>query len=71
MSCKEQEPVKSERPAYQNAIVVGLVLLLMGVSISCVQFKVSTIMTSIAPHFNLTGEGATWLMSIFTLMGIV
>lgn len=70
MSCKEQEPVKSERPAYQNAIVVGLVLLLMGVSISCVQFKVSTIMTSIAPHFNLTGEGATWLMSIFTLMGI-
>ena len=70
MTREQQTQSREKRPAYQNAIVVGLVLLLMGVSISCVQFKVSTIMTSIAPHFNLTSEGSTWLMSIFTLMGI-
>ncbi|MDR1713671.1 MAG: MFS transporter [Coriobacteriales bacterium] len=58
------------RGRYQNAVLVGLVVLLVGLSVSCIQYKVPTIMTTIAPDWGLTSDASSWLMSIFTLVGI-
>ena len=55
---------------YQSAIVVGFVLLAVGLSAACAQYKASTLLITIAPRFSLNAEGAAWVMSIFTLVGI-
>jgi len=55
---------------YQAATHVGLVVLLVGLSVSCIQYKVPTIMTTIAPAWGLSNDASSWLMSIFTLVGI-
>lgn len=73
MSAQRNDATSDERaphPQYQNAVKVGLVVLVVGLSVACVQYKVPTIMTAIAPQFHLTGDAASWLMSIFTLVGI-
>lgn len=58
------------KPVYQSALKVGLVVLVVGLSVACVQYKVPTIMTAIAPRFHLSTDASSWLMSIFTLAGI-
>lgn len=65
-----RNPKGGNAPAYQSALKVGLVVLAVGLSVACVQYKVPTIMTAIAPRFHLGDDAATWLMSIFTLAGI-
>ena len=55
---------------YQNFIVVGVVVLLAGLSMAMVQYKVPTIMTTLMESFDLTASGGSWLMSIFTLMAV-
>ncbi|MGV8083721.1 MAG: CynX/NimT family MFS transporter [Coriobacteriia bacterium] len=45
-------------------------MLVVGLAIACVQYKVPTIMSTIAPQFGLDGDASSWLMSIFTLVGI-
>lgn len=55
---------------YQSAVVVGFVLLAVGLSAACAQYKASTLLITIAPRFSLNAEGAAWVMSIFTLVGI-
>lgn len=65
-----KNPRGENAPAYQSALKVGLVVLAVGLSVACVQYKVPTIMTAIAPRFHLGDDAATWLMSIFTLAGI-
>lgn len=64
------EPRSKTIRQYQNAALVGIVLLIVGLSIACVQYKVPTIMTTIAPRWHLNDSTSTWLMSIFTLVGI-
>lgn len=61
---------KQGRPRYQSAVVVGLVLLAVGLSAACTQYKASTLLVTIAPRFSLTADGSAWIMSIFTLVGI-
>lgn len=56
---------------YQNHIVVALVLLLFGITIATAQYKVPSIMTGIMGDLNIDAIGASWLMSIFTFVGIV
>ena len=58
------------RPRYQNAVIVGLVLLVVGLSAACTQYKASTLLVTIAPRFSLSADGSAWIMSIFTLVGI-
>lgn len=58
------------RPRYQSAIVVGLVLLAVGLSAACAQYKASTLLVTIAPRFSLSADASAWIMSIFTLVGI-
>ena len=55
---------------YQNFIIVGIAVLLAGLSMAMVQYKVPTIMTSLMEAFDLTASGGSWLMSIFTLMAV-
>lgn len=55
---------------YQNTILVSLVILLVGLSVSCAQYKASTVLTAIAPQFGLSDAAASWIMSIFTFVGI-
>ena len=56
--------------AYQNTVLVSLVILLIGLAAACTQYKASTILTAIAPMFDLADGGASWIMSIFTFVGI-
>lgn len=55
---------------YQNTIAVSLVVLLVGLAAACTQYKASTILTATAPDFSLSASAVSWVMSIFTLVGI-
>ncbi len=55
---------------YQSAVVVGFVVLAVGLSASCAQYKAPTILPAIAPRFGLDADASAWVMSIFTLMSI-
>lgn len=56
------------QPKYQNYLVVSLSVLAVGVTMAMVQYKVPTIMIAIMEQYAMTASGASWLMSIFTLM---
>lgn len=60
----------AEGPVRQNHVFVGIVLLAAGISVALIQYKVPTIMTALMGLYGLDAQGASWLMSIFTLMGI-
>ncbi|BAE86570.1 MFS transporter [Desulfitobacterium hafniense] len=54
---------------YQNYLFVTLVIMLTATTIAGHQFKVPTIMGELATSLNMTSS-ASWLMSIFTFVGI-
>jgi predicted MFS family arabinose efflux permease len=56
---------------YQNAMAVSLLLLITGAAISMHQFKVPTIMDEVAKSVNISSSAAPWLMSLFTITGIL
>jgi MFS family permease len=56
---------------YQNHIIVALVLLLFGITIATAQYKVPSIMTGIMDGLSIDAIAASWLMSIFTFVGII
>lgn len=55
---------------YQNPVLVGIVLLISGISVAMIQYKVPTIMTNLMGIFSMDAATASWLMSIFTLVSI-
>lgn len=55
---------------YQNPVLVGVVLLISGISVAMIQYKVPTIMTNLMGLFSMDASTASWLMSIFTLVSI-
>ena len=55
---------------YQNHFVVGICILLVGIAMAMVQYKVPTIMLSIMDQFDMSMTSASWLMSIFVVMMI-
>lgn len=55
---------------YQNPILVGIILLISGISVAMIQYKVPTIMTDLMGLFTMDATTASWLMSIFTLVSI-
>lgn len=55
---------------YQNPVLVGIVLLISGISVAMIQYKVPTIMTDLMGIFSMDAATASWLMSIFTLVSI-
>lgn len=65
---KEGTPQDGRR--YQNPVLVGIVLLISGISVAMIQYKVPTIMTNLMGLFSMDASTASWLMSIFTLVSI-
>lgn len=63
---KEQGASRS----YQNPVIIGVVLLIAGISVAMIQYKVPTILTELMALFAMDAKAASWLMSIFTLMSI-
>lgn len=60
-----------QHPRYANALGIGLVLFAVATSVTMPQYKIPTIMTDIMVMFNCDAAAASWLMSIFTFVGIV
>ena len=50
--------------------MIGVVLLIAGISVAMIQYKVPTILTELMALFAMDAKAASWLMSIFTLMSI-
>ncbi|WP_165253627.1 MFS transporter [Adlercreutzia sp. ZJ304] len=61
--------IKKQR--YGNWILIAVALLLFGTAIATTQFKVPVIMANLMEQFSMDPDGASWLMSIFTFVGIV
>ena len=62
----------SERPAaYQNCFAVAIPLFLVATAVTVVQYKIPTIMMPLMEQFGIGSSTASWLMSVFTFMGIV
>lgn len=68
---ERQQAMQKEPVAYQNPVVVALLLLLVGGSVSLHQFKVPPIMETVGASVNLSSQGTSWLMTIFTLVAMV
>ena len=61
---------RAEQHIRMNYLVLSLVLLLVGTSIAIVQYKVPSIFESIMAAHDMTTSTGSWLMSVFTAMGI-
>ncbi|MEG0758282.1 MAG: MFS transporter [Raoultibacter sp.] len=55
---------------YQNHAAVAVLLVLVGITVALGQYKVPSIMPSIMEQFSMDVGTASWLMSIFTFVGI-
>jgi len=55
---------------YQNWVVTSVVLLLFGIAVAATQFKVPVIMPLLMKQYAMDTSSASWLMSIFTFVGI-
>jgi MFS family permease len=62
--------VTTEPKRYQNYLLVTFSITLTAATVSCHQFKVPTIMGELAKSLNMAAS-ASWLMSIFTFVGIL
>lgn len=56
---------------FRSWILIAVVLLLFGTAVAASQYKVPVIMTQITQQFGMTDSSASWLMSIFTFVGII
>lgn len=62
---------KANEKKYMSAIAVGVVLFLVATAITMTQYKIPTVMTDIMTMFGIDAGTASWLMSIFTFVGII
>ena len=56
---------------YQNCIAVAIPLFLVATAVTAIQYKIPTIMVPVMQQFGVGAYAASWLMSIFTFVGIV
>lgn len=56
---------------YGNHILIAFAMLLFGTAIATIQFKVPVVMGDIMVNMNMDAGAASWLMSIFTFVGII
>lgn len=62
---------RAPKGAAPNYLLLSIVLLLVGVTITIVQYKVPSILEPIMGSYDMTPGTASWLMSVFTAVGIV
>lgn len=63
--------MESKRAQYSSWVLIAVVLLLFGTAVAATQYKVPVIMPSIMDRFGMDAGSSSWLMSIFTFVGIV
>lgn len=56
---------------YGNWALIAVAMLLFGTAVATVQYKVPVVMGDIMVKMNMDAGSASWLMSIFTFVGIV
>lgn len=61
----------STNKKYRNWALIAVVMLLFGTAIATVQYKVPVVMGDIMVNMNIDANSASWLMSIFTFVGII
>ena len=59
------------RKEYGNWALIAIAMLLFGTAIATVQYKVPVVMGDIMTNMNMDANSASWLMSIFTFVGII
>ena len=62
---------EKEKPRYMSAVGLGLALFAVATSVTMAQYKIPTVMADIMVRFSCDAAMASWLMSIFTFVGIV
>ena len=55
---------------YKNTVLIAVIILLVGASITLHQFKIPTIMPQLMSDLSMNANTAAWTMSIFTLIGV-
>ena len=66
-SVSSRDPYGQVRPGY---LVLSAILLLVGVAITIVQYKVPSILEPVMGLYEMTPSTGAWLMSVFTAVGI-
>lgn len=61
----------SAEKEYRNWALIAIALLLFGTAIATIQFKVPVVMGDIMVNMGMDASAASWLMSIFTFVGII
>ena len=56
---------------YANWALIAIAMLLFGTAIATVQYKVPVVMGDIMMKMDMDAGSASWLMSIFTFVGII
>jgi len=56
---------------YGNWMLIAIIMLLFGTAIATVQYKVPVVMGDIMANMDMDASSASWLMSIFTFVGII
>ena len=56
---------------YGNWALIAVAMLLFGTAIATIQFKVPVVMGDIMTNMGMDAGSASWLMSIFTFVGII
>jgi MFS family permease len=65
---QQDEALRKAR--FQNPVKVGLVLLSVATALAVVQYKIPTIMIPLMDIFAIDASLASWLMSVFLLVGV-
>lgn len=61
----------STEKKYGNWALIAVAMLLFGTAIATIQFKVPVVMGDIMTNMNMDAGSASWLMSVFTFVGII
>jgi MFS transporter, CP family, cyanate transporter len=64
-------PPDGRSVVYQNYLAVSIPVLLLGIATIAIQFEVPTILSNLMEEFNMSVQTASWLMSGFTLAGLI
>ena len=62
---------ETKEKRYGSWILIAVCLLLFGTAIASTQYKVPVIMSNLMEMFGMDSGSSSWLMSIFTFVGIV
>ncbi|MDR0350869.1 MAG: MFS transporter, partial [Coriobacteriales bacterium] len=68
-----QDKLQDNKPGgarFQSPVKIGLVLLFAATAIAIVQYKIPTIMIPLMGIFSIDASLASWLMSVFLLVGV-